>query len=265
MSQSTIEAAPAPEQPTKKKPKKALWIVGIIVAVLIIAGIGNAIGGGSKDEATPATQSDGAAPAAGEPAAEEAPAAEEPTIGSWADDKYGTFETMTQSGTGDSVVALPEGVDAAMVTATHDGSRNFAVQAITPANEPTMDLLVNTIGAYSGVTAYGLNGNLGDAANNLKVTADGNWTITIAPLSTAPELGASGAGDAVFLYSGGAANAAITHDGSRNFSFTEHTDAAFNFGLLVNEIGAYSGTVPMSAGPSVINVDADGNWTVALG
>ncbi|WP_104178400.1 hypothetical protein [Cryobacterium sp. Y50] len=33
-------------------------------------------------------------------------------------------------------------------------------------------------------------------------------------------------------------------------------------GLLVNEIGAYSGTVPLSSGPSAIVVTADGNWTL---
>ena len=42
---------------------------------------------------------------------------------------------------------------------------------------------------------------------------------------------------------------------------SEETGKAFNFGLLVNEIGAYTGTVPLSAGPSVITVSADGNWT----
>jgi hypothetical protein len=36
-------------------------------------------------------------------------------------------------------------------------------------------------------------------------------------------------------------------------------------GLLVNEIGAYTGTVPLSSGPSVISVSADGNWTLVTG
>ena len=35
-------------------------------------------------------------------------------------------------------------------------------------------------------------------------------------------------------------------------------------GLLVNEIGAYSGTVPLSAGPSILTVTADGAWTLAI-
>jgi hypothetical protein len=56
-----------------------------------------------------------------------------------------------------------------------------------------------------------------------------------------------------------------THSGERNFVVFEETDAAFSYGLLVNEIGAYSGVVPLSAGPSVITVTADGAWTLAVG
>ncbi|WP_198417239.1 hypothetical protein [Cryobacterium sp. TMT1-2-1] len=43
---------------------------------------------------------------------------------------------------------------------------------------------------------------------------------------------------------------------------TEQTGEDFSFGLLINEIGAYSGTVPLSSGPSVIVVNADGPWTL---
>ena len=122
-------------------------------------------------------------------------------------------------------------------------------------------LLVNTIGAYSGTTAYGFT-SLG-TGTTIQVTADGNWSITISPVSTAPALTASGAGDGVFLYSGAAGKLAVTHDGASNFTVSEETGKAFHFGLLVNEIGAYSGTVPLSSGPSVIVVGADGQWTLA--
>jgi len=42
----------------------------------------------------------------------------------------------------------------------------------------------------------------------------------------------------------------------------EETGEDFNFGLLINEIGDYSGTFPLSAGRSVIVVNADGEWTL---
>lgn len=33
-------------------------------------------------------------------------------------------------------------------------------------------------------------------------------------------------------------------------------------GLLINEIGTYEGTVPLSEGPSLITVNADGEWSL---
>ena len=56
-----------------------------------------------------------------------------------------------------------------------------------------------------------------------------------------------------------------THDGTSNFAILERTDRAFSYGLLVNEIGPYTGTVPLSEGPSVIVVTADGAWTLVVG
>ena len=200
------------------------------------------------------------APASGEsvaPEVEEESAA--PTVQSWADDTYGTFAPISQSGVGDNIVALPAGVTAAMVTAVHDGQSNFSLSVLDASNQPTGDLLVNTIGAYDGSTAYGFS-SFGEGAT-VQVTADGNWTITVSPLSSAPLFASSGAGDAVFLYDGGPGSLALTHAGSSNFTVIQKTGGAFDFGLLVNEIGAYSGTVPLSAGPAVLTIGADGAWT----
>jgi len=253
--------------------KTIAWIVtGAIIALSFITG---ALNGGSSDapavgaQSTTAEQS--AAPES-EPAAEpdteapaetptEAPVEEAPSVQSWADESFGTFDTITQSGAGDNLITLPVGVTAAMVTATHDGSRNFVVNALNADNETTGDLLVNTIGAYSGATVYGFNAF--SDATSLQIAADGNWTITVAPLSTAPALATSGAGDAVFLFDGSAGKLTATHDGTRNFIVQEETDKAFSLGLLINDIGAYSGTVPLSSGPSVVGVRADGAWTLA--
>ena len=95
----------------------------------------------------------------------------------------------------------------------------------------------------------------------MQITADGNWTITVSPLSSAPLFAGSGAGDAVFLYDGGPGALALTHAGARNFVVIQRTGGAFDFGLLANEIGAYSDAVLLSAGPAVITIGADGAWT----
>ncbi|WP_374009877.1 DUF308 domain-containing protein [Leifsonia sp. LS-T14] len=180
------------------------------------------------------------------------------------DKTYGTFAPINQTGTGDSVIALPAGANAGVVTASHQGSSNFALNILDASNQPTGDLLVNTIGNYSGVTAYGMNA-LGDGGVNLQVKADGAWNITISPVSAAPDLTLPGSatGDQVFKYGGAAGNWAFTNQGQSNFAVIQYGGAMPN--LAVNTIGAYSGKVPMFAGPTVVVVKSDGAWTVAAG
>lgn len=234
--------------------KKIAWIVmGVIVALSLIS---SALNGGGESTPTTSGQSSTEQSEDVEPAIEETDTAQ-----SWADDAFGTFATITESGAGDNLITLPEGVKAGMVTATHDGAMNFVVNALNADNETTGDLLVNTIGSYSGTTVYGFDSF--SEATSLQITADGSWTITIEPLSTAPILAASGTGDAVYLFDGSAGKLTATHTGSMNFIVQEETDETFSIGLLINDIGEYSGTVPLSAGPSIINVKADGAWTLA--
>jgi hypothetical protein len=72
---------------------------------------------------------------------------------------------------------------------------------------------------------------------------------------------AQGHGDDVIRYTGKAGVAAITHTGESNFIVRSY--GARSTGL-VNEIGAYSGKVPVAAGPAVWAVMADGDWTVQI-
>lgn len=257
--------------------KKVAWIVtGAWVLLGVIVGAVNGATAGSRAPVAapavsePAVETPVVEEPVEEPAQEEVvdePVVEEPVAAdpaddaaAWAGETFGTFETLTVEGTGDSIVELPAAVG--IVTASHNGSSNFVVMALDAANESTGDLLVNTIGAYSGTTAFGLTSFTEGV--RLQVSADGAWSLTIAPLATAPELAAAGTGDAVFLYDGDAAALAATHDGDSNFAIIEETDAFLSMGLLINEIGSYSGTVPLSSGPSVLMVTADGNWTLTV-
>ncbi|KQQ93793.1 hypothetical protein ASF62_06240 [Leifsonia sp. Leaf325] len=245
---------------------RALALAGTIISIiaLIIAIVMGIVYAASPDTTADdaVTDSSPAEVAPEEEPASEPPAEEGDTPQDWADATFGTFGPLSQTGTGDSVIALPDAA-AGIVTATHDGASNFAISVLDATNQSTGDLLVNTIGAYSGTTVYGFNAISQGA--NLEVKADGNWSITIAPISSAPALASSGVGDAVFLYDGEASTAAITHDGASNFAVSEETSEALSMGLLVNEIGPYSGTVPLSGGPSVISIRADGNWTFTVG
>lgn len=252
------------------KLKKIAWIVTGSVTVLSMI-IGGANGGAAAPSVPGAVApvSSGAASTAeaAEPAPIEAPAEPAaPVVAAgpaWADSSYGSFAPVTQTGSGDNIITLPAGATAGIVTATHNGSRNFSISVIDASNQSTGELLVNTIGAYTGTTAYGFSAF--GKGTSLQLTADGDWSVTIAPVSAAPALAASGTGDAVFLYDGKAGKLTATHSGTRNFVVIEETGKAFSMGLLVNTIGAYSGTVPLASGPSAIAVTADGAWTLVAG
>jgi TM2 domain-containing membrane protein YozV len=180
----------------------------------------------------------------------------------WADDKYGAFDSVTQSGMGDMLLELPAGAASGLVRATYTGTANFSVQALDADNQPTADLLVNSTGGYQGITAYGLLSDPDHPAVWLKITASGPWTIDVGRIANAPGPAAVGFGDDVFIYAGNAMDLAVTHDGSANFSIAEYTDDVTALALLVNSIGAYEDTVPLSDGPMVLTVKADGNWTM---
>jgi len=167
---------------------------------------------------------------------------------------FGTFDTVTFSGSADDVVTLPRAAGA-IVAATYTGSSNFAIWTLGVENEE-LELLVNTIGAYEGETAY-----FDDAAASLKIAAEGPWTITVMPLNTATPMTDSntGTGDAVLLYDTDAALWSFTHSGESNFVVRRLVPGELE--LLVNTIGAYEGSVPVTPGAGVVTINADGNWT----
>lgn len=168
---------------------------------------------------------------------------------------------MTTAGAGDSVVELPVGATAGIVSSTHNGSGNFAIIGLDANNQPTFDLLANTIGNYSGGAPYGITG-LGTPVR-LQITAGGDWTLNIVPISAAAPLTlpVDAVGSGVYLYDGDAVTVAMTHQGQGNFAVMQY--GGLLPGLPVNAIGAYTGTVALTAGPSVLVVTADGNYSIA--
>lgn len=181
-------------------------------------------------------------------------------------ERYGTFTPMAQqSGDGDSTVLLPEGATSGIVTATHSGTGSFAIQPFDANNQPTEPKSVSASGAYNGVARYGLD-NRGDTVK-LAITATGPWTLVVAPVADAPSLTlpASGNGDAVYLYDGGAEDWTFSHTGTENnfgnFIVGQNTEQ--DYYSAINTFGEYQGIVPMQPGPSVISITADGSWTIS--
>lgn len=176
------------------------------------------------------------------------------------DDTYGTFPPVSTAGTGDSVVELPVGATAGIVSSTHNGSGNFAIVDLDANIQPTLDLLANTIGTYTGGAPYGISG-LGTPVR-LQITADGDWTLNIVPISAAAPLTlpVDAVGSGVYLYDGAAVTVAMTHQGQGNFAVMQY--GGLVPGFPVNTIGAYIGTVALTAGPAVPVVTADGNYSI---
>jgi hypothetical protein len=143
---------------------------------------------------------------------------------------------------------------------THDGASNSAVISYTAAGDRT-DLLVNTIGPYTGNLP--INFVVGEDVAELEITADGAWTATATSVFAAPAFDTTyeATGDDVVQFAGTGDRLAVTHDGESNFVVY-----AYGAGrdLLVNEIGAYTGTLRLPDGTVVLSVNADGRWTFAV-
>ncbi len=194
-------------------------------------------------------------------------------------------EPITLEGSGDKVshkFELLAGIT--IFEMSHDGTRNFIVELMSGSGD-TVDLLVNTIGQYTGDKAVGVQkGALLGAEPGmhlLNIQADGSWSITIRQphFSSAPGLpqNFSGKGDSVsmpFLLDQGLATFTLTHDGTRNFIVELMSDAGETVDLLVNTIGSYEGSQALGVkrgaiiGPQpgihLLNITADGNWSITI-
>jgi hypothetical protein len=62
-----------------------------------------------------------------------------------------------------------------------------------------------------------------------------------------------------FWHGTGLTTLKITHSGSSNFAVKAYGDSSR---LLVNEIGKYSGETLLPSGTVLLEVEADGNWTL---
>lgn len=206
-----------------------------------------------------------AAAAAAEPAETTAAAPEpESTPDPEPEPEQVSAEPQSFSGTGSEVVILePFGEDVFFATVTHSGSSNIALWSVDE-NGQDIDLLVNDIGNYAGQVAF----NFREDPAAIRVEADGEWTIELVHLSEAPrwdgEAPYEAKGDSIVIVDGvadGLTPVALTHDGESNFAIwawgESHPD------LIVNDIGAYDGTTLLPDGSLVLQVNADGTWTIS--
>ncbi len=204
------------------------------------------------------------------PAATEAPSSPSESSDASAEEKPENapepepVEPQTFSGTGSEVVVLePLGEGVFYATVTHDGPSNVALWSVDQ-NGQNIDLLVNEIGRYEGEVAL----NFGEDPAALRVEAGGAWTIDLVPLGEAPRWDGEGThedrGDSILIVDGvadGLTPVTLTHDGESNFAIWAWGESYPD--LIVNDIGVYEGTTLLPDGSLVLQVDADGTWTIS--
>jgi hypothetical protein len=137
------------------------------------------------------------------------------------------------------------------------------VNVVDPEDRTIGALVVITTTTYHGSTAFGLHGF--DQGTQLEVIGEGSWEIVIAPIADAPELSLphTSAGDAVFLYSGDAMTWAVTHEGESAFAIEHSSGPDSGASFAVNEVGDFTGSAAIPDGPVIVEVTADGAWTLA--
>lgn len=180
-------------------------------------------------------------------------------------DRYGTFAPRSYAGSGDQVIDLGANLNLGIVRADMSGGGNNVVWMLDAAYDLNQ-LMVNEIGAVRSTRLFG--GPYSEPSRFIEVEAEGSWSLQVLDIRNAPEFpgSASGSGDAVYLYGGGAGTLQGTHAGSGNFIVWElYRDRwGDTEDLLFNEIGSYSGATSVAAGPAIFDIQANGNWSLAL-
>lgn len=243
----------------------AIWLV-----LLLIGGIVGAVSGGSSDSASPSSSSQSVQPT--EEASESSlPPDETPSASPTPSESASleptptptpTLEPIRYEGSGTKILKIkkPE-PGAALITMTHEGSSNFAVWSLD-GNLEQMDLLANTIGNYEGTTVLDVND--GEETARLDISADGNWTVTISPLASAKRFtgSAEGTSDDVLIYEGPVGVAMLSHKGDSNFAVWFYSTSGSD--LAANEIGNYTGEAVMPEGPTLVEVETEGKWSIEV-
>ena len=176
--------------------------------------------------------------------------------------------SQTFSGTGDDIVTAKTVTASVLVTFTHDGESNFIVASKT-VDDDRIDGLVNVIGPYSGTVIQELGTSIfnKEKLGLFEVQADGNWTITIQPLSKAKNWNGktlSGTGYLVIKVPKNTKpgnKLILSHVGDSNFIVVTYDSKGKRLGGKVNEIGDYSGRVTFGKS-TYIAIETEGDWTI---
>ncbi|MDH6208183.1 hypothetical protein [Aurantimicrobium minutum] len=195
-------------------------------------------------------------------------------VTAWADKAYGTFTPVSRTNqTGTKVVDFGNNITAGVVKidSTNLNDVPFLVEVLATDNVTVIDTIVTSPGTYNGTVAFGLAGYGNNTAGALKITTanEVTWSVLISPVSTAPQgplsAPSSTSGDVVYLYAGAAATLhAQTFVPDQGIVVTQFFGPTTPALTLVNSPTMVDQRGPISAGPSVVTIEADGSWNVTV-
>ena len=172
------------------------------------------------------------------------------------------------AGTGDQVVDLDKWTGAALVHVIGPKVKdNFVLMNYDDTGE-TIDLFVNTIGAYDGWQLIDFMGDPG--TTRFSVEAGGAWTIEVYPFYkdylhylSVPGV-YSGASDDVFVLVDSEPDLLKAGTTSESNFVVYGIRLNSGYDLLVNEIGPYTGTVPLPRDTFILIVNSEGPYTLEV-
>lgn len=171
-------------------------------------------------------------------------------------------DPVTYTGSGDDVITLDpfDGVFVFHISG-NQSKRHFSVKGYD-INGNSTGLFVNTTSTYDGITV-----DPSQETTMLEVSATGNWTVEVQSILSMSSISSgetlSGSGDSVVLVSSYGNTASISGN-AEGHHFSVKTYGNERDKLLVNTTDAYSGTVMLTGDPFILEIDADGAWSITF-
>ena len=173
-------------------------------------------------------------------------------------------DPVTFTGSGDSIVDFYNHFEIAIVHITGNAASRFFAVINYDDSGNKIDVLVNTTDPYDGIRPLDFGEN---RTVRFEVQAIGDWKIEVLPFSMAHTLNVPGVitgnGDDVILLASGTPDLATVkgNEASRFF-------AVIGYGhgkdVLVNTTEPYQGTVILKPDTLVLEVQANGKWSIDL-
>lgn len=170
------------------------------------------------------------------------------------------------SGTDVVSVSKPVGPMLAVIRTVGSTNTNFIVYSRLGGDQGA--LLANEIGSTELVAPLDFKefGSSAPQTTGFEVRSDTSWEIVLIPLSAAGNFGKGAtigeARSTVWHYTGSAGTAHLTNrNAASNFIVVAYNADTSYSGLLVNEIGAFDGRVPIKA-DQYLEIISDGAWTI---